>query len=95
MRLVCSGVMERYPNLTIIMSHTGGALPYKSGRMDKNGTAAKLASKPSTYIEDKWTDELAQVNDPRGKPGITGNKQALEIISGGCIPTRFHPTARG
>ncbi len=30
--------MERYPNLTIIMSHTGGALPYQSGRMDKNGT---------------------------------------------------------
>ncbi len=43
MRLVFSGVMERYPNLKIFMSHTGGALPYQSGRMDKNGGRAKLA----------------------------------------------------
>jgi hypothetical protein len=34
----------------------------------------------SRAIEKEWTDELAQVNDPkRGRPGITGNAQALEI----------------
>ena len=42
MRLIFSGVMERHPNLKIVMSHTGGALPYQAGRMDKNGKAAKL-----------------------------------------------------
>src|SRR5262249_57270201 len=36
MRLVLSGIMERHPKLKIVMSHTGGALPYQSGRMDKN-----------------------------------------------------------
>ncbi len=42
MRLVFSGVMERHPNLKLVMSHTGGALPYQAGRMDKNGKKAKL-----------------------------------------------------
>ena len=42
MRLVLSGTMERHPDLKIVMSHTGGALPYQSGRMDKNSKAAKL-----------------------------------------------------
>ena len=42
MRLVLSGTMERHPDLKIVMSHTGGSLPYQSGRMDKNSKAAKL-----------------------------------------------------
>ena len=46
MRLVFSGIMERHPNLKVVMSHTGGALPYQSGRMDKNGKAAKLPQPP-------------------------------------------------
>lgn len=34
----------------------------------------------SRSIEPAWTDELAQLNIPeRGRPGITGNAQALEI----------------
>ena len=36
----------------------------------------------SRSIEKEWTEELAQLNDPRrGKPGITGNKQAMEIAA--------------
>jgi len=34
-RLILSGMMERHPDLKIICSHTGGALPYQSGRMDQ------------------------------------------------------------
>ena len=41
-RLILSGIMERHPRLKIVMSHTGGALPYQSGRMDKNTKAALL-----------------------------------------------------
>ena len=32
-RLILSGVMERHPNLIVVMSHTGGALPYQAGRL--------------------------------------------------------------
>jgi aminocarboxymuconate-semialdehyde decarboxylase len=58
MRLVFSGIMERHPNLKIVMSHSGGALPYQSGRMDKNGKPAKLPHPPSTYIKRMYTDTV-------------------------------------
>jgi aminocarboxymuconate-semialdehyde decarboxylase len=58
MRLVLSGTMERHPNLKIVMSHTGGALPYQSGRMDKNTRAAQLPRPASEYIRRMYTDTV-------------------------------------
>ena len=58
-RLVLSGVMERHPNMKVFMSHTGGALPYQAGRMDKNSRAAKLPEPPSTYIKRMYTDTVS------------------------------------
>ena len=57
-RLVLSGIMERHPNLKIFMSHTGGALPYQAGRMDKNSKAAKLPKDPSVYLRRMYTDTV-------------------------------------
>src|ERR1051326_3357871 len=58
-RMVFSGLMERHPNLKVVMSHTGGALPYQSGRIDKNGKNAKLPKPPSTYIRRMYTDTVS------------------------------------
>ncbi|HEY2186798.1 MAG TPA: amidohydrolase family protein, partial [Xanthobacteraceae bacterium] len=58
-RLVLSGVMERHPKLKIVLSHTGGALPYQSGRMDKNTTAARLPKPASTYLRRMYTDTVS------------------------------------
>jgi|GEM_PF-309559 aminocarboxymuconate-semialdehyde decarboxylase len=58
-RLVLSGIMERHPRLKIFMSHTGGALPYQSGRMDKNSKAANLPQDPSVYIRRMYTDTVS------------------------------------
>ena len=58
-RLVLSGIMERHPDLKIVMSHTGGALPYQAGRMDKNAKAAGLPLPPSTYIKRMYTDTVS------------------------------------
>ncbi len=69
-RLVLSGIMERHPKLKIFMSHTGGALPYQSGRMDKNSKAAKLPQNPSTYIKRMFTDTVS--------PHTAGMKFAIE-----------------
>jgi aminocarboxymuconate-semialdehyde decarboxylase len=57
-RLVLSGVMERHPDLKVIMSHAGGALPYQAGRMDKNSGAAKLPKPPSEYLRRMYTDTV-------------------------------------
>jgi aminocarboxymuconate-semialdehyde decarboxylase len=58
-RLVLSGIMERHPRLKVFMSHTGGALPYQSGRMDKNSRAARLPRAPSTYLKRMSTDTVS------------------------------------
>jgi aminocarboxymuconate-semialdehyde decarboxylase len=70
MRLVLSGVMERHPKLKIVMSHTGGALPYQSGRMDKNTQKAKLPKPASTYLKRMYTDTVS--------PHAAGMKFAIE-----------------
>lgn len=70
MRLVLSGIMERHPNLKIVVSHTGGALPYQSGRMDKNSKKAKLPKEPSTYIKRMYSDTVS--------PHMAGMKFAIE-----------------
>ena len=58
-RLIFSGIMERYPDLKIVMSHTGGALPYQAGRMDKNGARVGLPYPPSTYMKRMFTDTVS------------------------------------
>jgi len=71
-RLILSGLMERHPTLKVVVSHTGGSLPYQSGRMDKNGTAAKLPELPSTYIKRMYTDTVS--------PHMLGIKFAVEYF---------------
>jgi aminocarboxymuconate-semialdehyde decarboxylase len=82
MRLVLSGIMERHPNLKIFMSHMGGALPYQSGRIDKNagkrsvGTSGvsitDLPHSPSVYLKRMYTDTV--------QPHVEGMKWGIEYF---------------
>ena len=58
-RLVLSGLMDRHPELRVAVSHTGGALPYQAGRMDKNSDAARLPHRPSDYLRRMHTDTVS------------------------------------
>jgi aminocarboxymuconate-semialdehyde decarboxylase len=58
-RLIFSGIMERHPKLKVFMSHTGGALPYQAGRMDKSAYPAKLPKDPSVYLKTFYTDTVS------------------------------------
>jgi aminocarboxymuconate-semialdehyde decarboxylase len=58
-RLILSGLMERHPMLKVVLSHTGGALPYQSGRMDKNTKKANLPQPASTYMKRMYTDTVS------------------------------------
>jgi aminocarboxymuconate-semialdehyde decarboxylase len=71
-RLIFSGMMERHPNLIVMVSHTGGALPYQAGRLDKNGTGAKLPELPSTYLKRMYTDLVS--------PHTAGMRFAIEYF---------------
>ncbi len=59
MRLILSGMMERHPKLKIVMSHTGGSLPYQAGRMDKNSKKANLPKPVQTYMKRMYTDTVS------------------------------------
>jgi aminocarboxymuconate-semialdehyde decarboxylase len=59
MRIILSGMMERHPKLKIVMSHTGGSLPYQAGRMDKNSKAAKLPKPVQDYMKRMYTDTVS------------------------------------
>jgi aminocarboxymuconate-semialdehyde decarboxylase len=69
-RLVLSGIMQRYPQIKVVVSHTGGALPYQSGRMDKNSKDANLPLPPSHYLKRMFTDTVS--------PHVAGIKFALD-----------------
>ena len=71
-RLILSGVMERHPGLKIVMSHTGGALPYQSGRMDKNSKTAGLTKPVSHYLHQMFTDTVS--------PHSAGQRFAIEYF---------------
>jgi predicted TIM-barrel fold metal-dependent hydrolase len=60
-RIVCSGVFERYPNLKIILAHSGGALPFLSGRIDAAWKIAHpklINSPPSSYMKYFFYDSI-------------------------------------
>lgn len=71
-RLIFSGIMERHPDLKVVMSHTGGLLPYQAGRLDKNGKGAKLPEAPSAYLKRMYTDTVS--------PHTAGMKFAIEFF---------------
>jgi aminocarboxymuconate-semialdehyde decarboxylase len=71
-RLIFSGIMERYPELKVVMSHTGGFLPYQAGRLDKNAKAAKLGEAPTTYLKRMYTDTVS--------PHMPGIRFAIEYF---------------
>ena len=72
MRLILSGTMERHPDLKIVLSHTGGALPYQAGRMDKNSKAAKLPKPVTAYMKRMFTDTVS--------PHATGMQFAIDYF---------------
>lgn len=62
-RIFCDGFLDRYPNLKLIASHAGGALPYIVGRLDQcfdNIPAAqvKTQTRPSTYLRRIYFDTV-------------------------------------
>jgi aminocarboxymuconate-semialdehyde decarboxylase len=80
-RLIFSGIMERHPNLRVYMSHTGGVLPYQSGRLDKTTPQAgvgsfsrgvRLPQPPSNYIKRMYTDIV--------QPNVTGMRFAIDYF---------------
>jgi aminocarboxymuconate-semialdehyde decarboxylase len=66
--VVCSGMLERYPNLRFCFVHGGGFAPYQAGRWDhgfevRTETRSRIDRPPSEYVGRCWFDTLT--HDPR------------------------------
>jgi len=62
--LLFGGVMERFPELRVCLSHAGGALPYIIGRFDRAydirpEARAKIKERPSRLISRFYFDSIA------------------------------------
>jgi aminocarboxymuconate-semialdehyde decarboxylase len=61
--LVFAGVPERFPNITWVLCHTGGAVPFLAERFDRGYEAFErcrenLERKPSEYLKDFYYDTV-------------------------------------
>lgn len=67
-RLILSGCLERHPNLTIVLMHAGGFLPYQIGRLDhghrvRPEAKANITSAPSSYLRRFYFDTITHASD--------------------------------
>jgi aminocarboxymuconate-semialdehyde decarboxylase len=62
-KLVFSGIVERFPRITWVLTHMGGAVPYLAERMDRGYEAfaecrANIKEKPSAYLKRFYYDTV-------------------------------------
>jgi len=62
-KLVFAGVLERFPRITWVLAHLGGAIPYLAERLDRGYRAfrecrAHIAQPPSAYLKDCYYDTV-------------------------------------
>ena len=69
LRIVYSGLLEKLPELRIIIPHTGSTIPYLVGRIDHqyallNSHQRKLANPPSEYLKKVYVDTAQSLYRP-------------------------------
>ena len=62
-KLVFSGIVERFPRITWILGHLGGAVPYLAERLDRGYHVFKecrsnISTVPSTYLKEFYYDTV-------------------------------------
>lgn len=85
--LVESGVLDRFPRLTLILSHGGGAVPFLIGRFDvmhergdRRGQALSAARAPSAYLRRMYYDTI--VHTPAALRFLANVVQTDRIVVG-------------
>lgn len=88
--LICSGVMERYPDITFILSHGGGTLPYLSYRL---GRMAPSAWKSFKQNAPKGFDEYlgrfyydTAIVSPNALPYLVRHAGPSHVVAGTDYP---------
>ncbi len=87
--LVYEGVLERHPEVPIIVSHGGGYLPHYYGRLDRNvqnmpDSAANLSMAPSAYLRRLYYETC--VYEPSTLAALIGQVGADHVLMGSDWP---------
>ena len=86
--LVMSGVLDRFPDLRIILPHGGGYFPYQIGRFDRiyrNQDIPRSPSQPpSAYLGRFWYDTI--LHSPQALSYLLGLVGSERIILGTDYP---------
>ena len=88
-RLVFAGIPDRYPQISWVLSHLGGAIPYLAERLDRGFEAfrecrAHIAEPPSTYLRRFYYDTVNF--DPAALRLAIGFAGADRILAGSDYP---------
>jgi aminocarboxymuconate-semialdehyde decarboxylase len=93
-RLIFSGVLERHPGLSLVLSHGGGTLPYLAGRLDLAYHAPKheanpacrsrITKPPSHYLRQFYYDTV--VASPASLLFLVGLVGADRVMFGTDFP---------
>ncbi len=97
--LVYGGVLERHPELKLVLYHAGGAFPTLLGRLDKGyevlpDCRAAIPRPPSSYLDHFWFDILAL--DRTALRGLVDRFGAKRFVVGSDYPLPLglaHPVA--
>jgi 6-methylsalicylate decarboxylase len=88
--LICSGVMERYPDIIFILSHGGGTLPYLSYRLGRMAPSVWMSFKQSApkgfdeYLGGFYYDTA--IVSPNAFPYLVRQAGAAHVIVGTDYP---------
>ncbi len=68
-RLILSGCLDRHPDVTVVLVHAGGFMPYQSGRLDhgfrvRAETSAAIDTPPSSYLRRFYYDTITHAGVP-------------------------------
>ncbi|MEH7247813.1 amidohydrolase family protein [Neobacillus niacini] len=66
--IILSGLLDKYPNVKILLAHGGGFLPYQVGRLNKgyevwDNVSSKLQEPPLEYLKRFWFDSVLWNSD--------------------------------
>jgi aminocarboxymuconate-semialdehyde decarboxylase len=85
--IIMSGVLDRFPDLRLLLSHGGGGVPYLIGRfdcmherMDKIGQGNVAKAAPSAYLTRFYYDTI--VHDPEILRWLASRVSAARVVLG-------------
>ena len=87
--LMCGGVLERHPQLRVVLCHAGGALPSLLGRLDNGyrlmgGKGMPISRPPSSFMDQFWLDIVSFNRDMLRY--LAGTYGAQRLVIGSDYP---------